>query len=82
MSNLGNLGIESFTPVINVPQVAILGVGNINLKPMQSEAGIEFLPHMSLSLTINHQVIDGAPGARFLQALSNHIANIELLLAL
>jgi pyruvate dehydrogenase E2 component (dihydrolipoamide acetyltransferase) len=81
VTNLGNLGIESFTPILNPPQVGILGVGNINLKPVEVEGKVEFIPHLGLSLTINHQVVDGAPGSRFLQALSRHIAQIEILLA-
>jgi pyruvate dehydrogenase E2 component (dihydrolipoamide acetyltransferase) len=81
VSNLGNFGIESFTPVLNPPQVAILGVGNINLKPVELEGEVQFIPHLGLSLTINHQVVDGAPGARFLQTLSQGLAQIELLLA-
>lgn len=82
VTNLGSLGVESFTPVLNPPQVAILGVGNIQLKPIETDGGIEFIPHLGLSLTINHQVVDGAPGARFLQALCKHLANIDVLLAL
>jgi pyruvate dehydrogenase E2 component (dihydrolipoamide acetyltransferase) len=82
VTNLGSFGIESFTPVLNPPQVAILGVGNINLKPVEVEGKVEFIPHLSLSLTINHQVVDGAPAARFLQALAQGLAQIELLLAL
>lgn len=81
VSNLGALGIESFTAILNAPQVGILGVGNINLKPVQGEAGVEFVPHLGLSLTINHQAVDGAPGARFLQTLAQNLANLELLLA-
>lgn len=80
VSNLGSFGIESFTPVLNLPQVAILGVGAITLKAIQTETGIEHIPHISLSLTINHQVIDGAPAARFLQSLSQHVASISSLL--
>jgi len=82
MTNLGSLGIESFTPVLNPPQVAILGVGNINLKAVEGENGVEFIPHLGLSLTINHQVVDGAPAGRFLQALCQGLAAFELLLAL
>lgn len=81
VSNLGALGIESFTPVLNPPQVAILGIGSINLKPMPVDENVDFIPHIGLSLTINHQVVDGAPAARFLQALSNNIANIDILAA-
>jgi pyruvate dehydrogenase E2 component (dihydrolipoamide acetyltransferase) len=82
VTNLGSFGIESFTPVLNSPQVAILGVGNINLKPVEVDGEVQFIPHLGLSLTINHQVVDGAPAARFLQALAQGLAQIELLLAL
>ncbi len=85
VTNLGQLGIESFTPILNAPQVGILGVGNVNLKAVAGEeAGEEvaFVPHIGLSLTINHQVVDGAPGARFLQALARGLAQFELLLAI
>ncbi len=82
LTNLGALGIESFTPVLNPPEVGILGVGNINLKPVQVDGDVQFIPHIGLSLTINHQGVDGAPAARFLQALSTGLARIELLLAL
>lgn len=79
VTNLGSLGIESFTPVLNPPEVAILGVNNINLKPVQAGEEVAFVPHIGLSLTINHQVVDGAPAARFLQALAQALANIDLL---
>jgi pyruvate dehydrogenase E2 component (dihydrolipoamide acetyltransferase) len=75
VSNLGSLGIESFTPILNVPQIAILGVGSIQLKPVQKEGGILFSPHLGLSLTLNHQAVDGASGARFLQLLVQQIEN-------
>jgi pyruvate dehydrogenase E2 component (dihydrolipoamide acetyltransferase) len=82
VTNLGSLGIESFTPILNPPQVGILGVGNINLKPVEVGGEVEFVPHIGLSLTINHQVVDGAPAARFLQTLSQRLAELDLLLAL
>lgn len=81
VSNLGALGIESFTPILNPPQVGILGVGSINLKPVQLDGEVAHIPHIGLSLTINHQVVDGAPAARFLQRLSANLAQIDLLLA-
>lgn len=82
VSNVGSFGIEAFTPVLNVPEVAILGVGGIALKPVEGKDGsVSFVPHIGLSLTIDHQAVDGAPGARFLQALSMNIAAIDLLLA-
>lgn len=81
ITNLGALGVESFTPVLNAPQVGILGVGGINLKPVQGADEVEFVPHIGLSLTIDHRAVDGAPGARFLKALSAEIANFRLSLA-
>ena len=83
VTNLGSLGVESFTPVLNAPQVAILGVGSITLRPVRDNRGeIEFVDSLGLSLTIDHQVVDGAPAARFLQALARAIAEIDLQLAL
>lgn len=83
VSNLGALGIDTFSPVINIPEVAILGVGEISLKPIGTGGeDVRFVPHIGLSLTINHMAVDGAPGARFLQALTQNIADIELMLAL
>jgi pyruvate dehydrogenase E2 component (dihydrolipoamide acetyltransferase) len=81
VTNLGTFGIESFTPVLNVPQVAILGVCAIRPEPVQNGDEIVFQPRIGLSLTINHQVVDGAPGARFLQALGAAFAALPALLA-
>jgi pyruvate dehydrogenase E2 component (dihydrolipoamide acetyltransferase) len=77
VSNLGTYGIESFSPILNPPQVAILGVNTIELKPVRRNGTIEFVEHIGLSLTCDHQVIDGAPGARFLKAVKKQIENIE-----
>jgi pyruvate dehydrogenase E2 component (dihydrolipoamide acetyltransferase) len=77
ISNLGSLGIESFTPILNPPQVAILGVGAIQLRPVRRHRKVEFIDSVGLSLTCDHQVIDGAPGARFLQVLREKIENVE-----
>jgi pyruvate dehydrogenase E2 component (dihydrolipoamide acetyltransferase) len=79
VSNLGNFGIESFTPLINPPQVAILGVDAIQLKPVRRDGRIEFIDSIGLSLTLDHQVIDGAPGARFLKVVREKIENVESL---
>jgi len=79
VSNLGNLGIESFTPLINPPQVAILGVDSIQLKPVRRNANVEFIDSIGLSLTCDHQIVDGAPGARFLKVLREKIENVETL---
>jgi pyruvate dehydrogenase E2 component (dihydrolipoamide acetyltransferase) len=79
VSNLGNLGIESFTPLINPPQVAILGVDAIQLKPVRRNANVEFIDSIGFSLTCDHQIVDGAPGARFLRVLREKIENVETL---
>ena len=78
VTNLGALGIERFTPVLNAPEVGILGVCAIQLKPVMKEFTIEFIPHIGLSLTFDHSAIDGAPAARFLAALRNRLADFEL----
>ncbi|MBT3271860.1 MAG: 2-oxo acid dehydrogenase subunit E2 [Spirochaetales bacterium] len=82
LSNLGPMGIEHFTPILNYPEVAILGVGGIFPRPFRIEEGIEYLDCVALSLTINHQVVDGATGAKFLQTFAENAANIDLLLAM
>jgi pyruvate dehydrogenase E2 component (dihydrolipoamide acetyltransferase) len=79
VSNLGALGIESFTPILNPPQVAILGVNAIELRALRREGRVEFEDRIGLSLTCDHQVIDGAPGARFLGVVRECIENIESL---
>jgi pyruvate dehydrogenase E2 component (dihydrolipoamide acetyltransferase) len=70
LTNLGMFGIESFTPILNIPQVAILGVNNIRLQPIRENSEIKYLPHLGLSLTIDHRVVDGATGAKFLNRLA------------
>ena len=82
VTNLGNLGIESFTPILNPPQVGILGVGNVILKAVQIDGEVQHLPHIGLSLTIDHQAVDGAAASRFLGTLSGRLAAIDLLLAM
>lgn len=84
VTNLGAFGIERFTPVLNPPQVAILGIGSIDLKPVPDDdapEGITHIPSLGLSLTIDHRAVDGAPGARFLKTLASRIAAFDLLLA-
>ncbi len=83
VSNVGSFGIEAFTPVLNIPEVAILGVGAMTLKPVEDEDGdVVFVDHISLSLTVDHQAVDGAEAARFLRALKENVKSIDLLLAL
>ncbi|MDP2945167.1 MAG: dihydrolipoamide acetyltransferase family protein [Atribacterota bacterium] len=78
VTNLGTMGIESFTPILNIPQVAILGVCSVSLKPIMREDKIQFIPHLGLSLTFDHRAVDGAPAAKFLQELNRAIANFNL----
>ena len=78
-SNIGSFGIETFTPVINLPQTAILGVGAITPRPtVAADGSIGVEQRLNLSLTIDHQVIDGADGARFLRDLVAAIENIDV----
>jgi len=69
ISNLGSLGIESFTPVINPPQTGILGVNTLTKRVRATSGGIEVYDVMTLSITFDHRALDGAPCARFLQDL-------------
>jgi pyruvate dehydrogenase E2 component (dihydrolipoamide acetyltransferase) len=81
VTNLGAMGIESFTPVLNAPEVGILGVCAVQPKPVMKGADVEFVPHMGLSLTFDHAAVDGAPAARFLASLRLKLAAFELTLA-
>ncbi len=81
VTNLGALGVDFFTPVLNPPQVGILGVGGILPYPASIKEPESFIPQIALSLTIDHQGIDGAPGARFLQRVAQMLAEIDLVLA-
>jgi pyruvate dehydrogenase E2 component (dihydrolipoamide acetyltransferase) len=80
ISNLGRLGIDAFTPIINPPEVAILGVGRILDSPAPSADGIIWRKSMTLSLTVDHRAVDGAPAARFLAGVADRLqAPAELL---
>ena len=80
VTNLGPLGIESFSPLINLPQTAILGVNSIEWKIKQADGEFIHYPAMGLSLTFDHRAVDGALGARFLQALDRQLETFSLLL--
>lgn len=81
VTNLGSLGVESFTPVINPPQTCILGVNNITKRVKDVNGEIKMYDCMALSLTFDHRAIDGAPAARFLAELCASLENFYLLLA-
>lgn len=78
VTNLGSLGIESFTPVINPPQTAILGVCTITNR-LRADGSV--YPAMGLSLTFDHRAVDGAPAAKFLAELCTNLESFQLLLA-
>jgi pyruvate dehydrogenase E2 component (dihydrolipoamide acetyltransferase) len=80
LTNLGNFGVDAFTPIINPPECAILGVGRILKKPIVHNDEIAIRNMLTLSLTFDHRVVDGAPAAQFLQTVSQYIQNPYLLL--
>jgi uncharacterized protein YndB with AHSA1/START domain len=69
VSNLGIYGVDAFTPIVNPPEVAILGIGRIIEKPARGLQGVEWRKMLTLSLTFDHRAVDGAPAAAFLQAV-------------
>lgn len=80
VTNLGAYGIHFFTPIINPPEVAILGLGKIEKHLVLEEAQVTERMRLPLSLTFDHQVIDGAPAARFLQTLITFLEEPEKIL--
>lgn len=79
VSNLGNYGVEMFTPVINLPQSAILGVCTIVPRPKEIEDGVYgFVPMIGLSLTYDHRSLDGGEATLFLAEIKNQIENLSL----
>jgi pyruvate dehydrogenase E2 component (dihydrolipoamide acetyltransferase) len=73
ISNLGSFGADAFTPIVNPPQCAILGIGRIVDKPVAVAGRVEVRPMVWLSLTFDHRIVDGAPAARFLQELGDRL---------
>lgn len=80
ITNLGMYEVDEFTPIINPPEVGILGVGAIVDTPCAIDGKVEIRPVMMLSLTYDHRVIDGAPAAEFLQYVKNLLQNPYLML--
>ncbi len=80
ISSLGGIGGTAFTPIVNAPEVAILGVTRAKMQPVWN--GKEFVPRlmMPLDLTYDHRVIDGAEGARFMAAVKQYLGDIRRLL--
>lgn len=81
VTNLGSMGVESFTPVINPPQTCILGVDNITRRIKQVNGQDVFYSAMGLSLTFDHRALDGTPAAKFLKELCFNLENFNLLMA-
>jgi pyruvate dehydrogenase E2 component (dihydrolipoamide acetyltransferase) len=81
ITNLGMYGIDAFTPIINSPECAILGVGRLRETPVVYEGSVSVRPVVVLSLTFDHRLVDGAPAARFLQHISQLTEQPYLLLS-
>jgi pyruvate dehydrogenase E2 component (dihydrolipoamide acetyltransferase) len=77
VTNLGMFGIDAFTPILNHPQCAILGLGRIRRVPVFVGDKVEAREQITLSLTFDHRIVDGAPAARFLQALVKGVETPE-----
>jgi pyruvate dehydrogenase E2 component (dihydrolipoamide acetyltransferase) len=75
VSNLGAFGIDAFTPIINPPECAVLGVGRIARRPVAAGNAVVVRERVTLSLTFDHRIVDGGPAARFLQTLSRLVEN-------
>lgn len=80
VSNLGSLGIESFTPIVNPPQTCILGVDCVTKRIKEVNGEDVIYPSMGLSLTVDHRALDGADAARILKDIGFALENIDLLL--
>jgi pyruvate dehydrogenase E2 component (dihydrolipoamide acetyltransferase) len=79
ISSLGGFDIDCFTPIVNLPEAAILGVGTVVDRPVVKSGKIAVAPIMKLSLSFDHRVVDGAPAARFLQLLKRKLETLAFL---
>jgi pyruvate dehydrogenase E2 component (dihydrolipoamide acetyltransferase) len=80
LTNLGMFGIDAFTPLINLPECAVLGVGRIKRQPMMVGEGVVGRDMVWLSLTFDHRLVDGGPAARFLQRVVQLVERPHLLI--
>ncbi len=80
LTNLGMFGIDIFTPIINMPESGILGVGQVKKKPVVIDDEIRIRPMMWLSLSFDHRLVNGAPAAEFLADIVKVLEEPELLL--
>jgi pyruvate dehydrogenase E2 component (dihydrolipoamide acetyltransferase) len=81
ITNLGMYEVDAFTPIINLPEAAILGAGRIQKKPVVIDGQVVIRDMWSLSLSFDHRLVDGAPAARFLQRIKRLVENPYLLLS-
>jgi pyruvate dehydrogenase E2 component (dihydrolipoamide acetyltransferase) len=81
ITNLGMFDIDAFTPIINLPECAILGVGRLREVPAVRDGQVCIRTTMALSLSFDHRLVDGAPAARFLQRIKTLVEQPHLLLA-
>jgi len=81
LTNLGMFGIDAFTPLINLPECAILGVGRIKTQPVWMDGQVVGREMVWLSLTFDHRLVDGGPAARFLQRVVQLVEKPHLLMA-
>jgi pyruvate dehydrogenase E2 component (dihydrolipoamide acetyltransferase) len=81
VSNLGNMGVESFTPVINPPQTGILGVCTSTTRIKMVNGEIKPYQCMTLSLSYDHRALDGTPASKFLKELCYNLEHFTMLLA-
>jgi len=79
VTNLGSFGIDAFTPILNPPEAAILGVGRIVERLTRRDSDLVWRLTMVLSLTVDHRVVDGAPAATFLQTLREFLEQPEFI---
>ena len=79
ISSLGGFDIDSFMPIVNLPEAAILGVGTVADRPVVKSGRIEVAPIVKLSLSFDHRIVDGAPAARFLQLLKRRLESLDFL---
>jgi pyruvate dehydrogenase E2 component (dihydrolipoamide acetyltransferase) len=80
ISSLGGIGGTQFTPIVNAPEVAILGVSRSSMKPIWNGKDFEPKLMLPLALSYDHRVIDGAEGARFIVTLGQYLSDIREML--
>jgi pyruvate dehydrogenase E2 component (dihydrolipoamide acetyltransferase) len=80
VTNLGSIGVGAFTPIVNYPEVAILGLGRSVEEAVVKNGRIEPRLMMPIALSYDHRVIDGADGARFVRKIVDSLENPELML--